>query len=117
MEVIDKKECTSRPRQTAIQSIYVGALLIVAGIVWMLYNLDVIGPRFFNVVFSWPMLIIAVGGFLLFSRNLFAGGLITLSGVVLMMAREFGFKIPVGDILLPCVLIAVGIAFVVPRLR
>lgn len=104
-------------RGDPLRNVYAGAALIVAGVVWLLYNLDVLGPCFFNVVFSWQMLIVVVGGFLLSMRNWTAGGIVTGVGVGLLLCKVFGWHISFHDVVLPVILIASGLAILFTRRR
>lgn len=116
MEIIENK--TPAPAKRAIVSaanIYLGSVLILSGLIWMFYNLDVVGRRFFTAVFSWEMLLVAAGGYLLALRRWALGGIVTAAGLLFVLSKHFGFHIPVGEIILPCVLIALGVAFLIPR--
>lgn len=96
-------------------NVYLGTVLIVAGGLWMLYNLNAMSYCVFHILFSWEMLLVAAGGYLLSIRRWAVGGVVTAAGLLFLMSKHFGFYIPVSEIILPLVLIALGIAFLVPR--
>lgn len=116
MEIIRENNVPERRgRGVEGSNLYLGLVLIAAGAVWMLYNLDAVPRGVFHLLFSWEMLLVAVGGYLLSTRRWAAGGVVTAAGVVFLLSRYIGFYIPVSDIILPLVLIALGVAFLVPR--
>lgn len=114
MEIINNEErpVDRSPRQygTNASGIYIGSVLIAAGIAWMLYNFDVIDSTMVRFLFSLRMLIVVFGGFLLSTRKILAGVLITLTGICMILLSYFNIKIPIGDILLPSIIIAAGVA-------
>jgi predicted membrane protein len=52
-----------------ISTIVTGLLVIAAGVLLFLFNADVLDPAYKPVVFSWPVLLIAIGFNGLFSRH------------------------------------------------
>ena len=66
-----------------IAPIVTGLLVIAAGVFWFLFNTGVFNPMYKPVVFSWQMLLIAIGFNGLFSRHGW------FFGLVLMMVGGF----------------------------
>lgn len=95
--------------------IYLGAVLVVAGLAWLLYNVDWIGHRVFRAVFSWQMLLVMIGGYLLVLRQWTAGAIIGCIGLFLAVTDWFGLAFPFGRVMLPVAVIAVGIALMLSR--
>ncbi len=52
-----------------VTTIVTGLLVITAGVLWILFNADVLDPAYKPIVFSWQMLLVALGFNGLFSRN------------------------------------------------
>lgn len=68
MENKNPQDSTYRPR-----TIYFGVLLILAGTVWLLHAFGIISHHTFDVLFSWQMVIILIGLYLLALRQLYVG--------------------------------------------
>ena len=110
MEIISPKQQNRKPTIEA-RNIYVGLLLIGMGVCWMLYNFGHIGPRVFDMLFSWQMLTIVLGGYLLVLRRWAAGGVVTALGVVFLLSRFFAICIPLDKVALPFIVIGIGLIF------
>ncbi len=120
MEIIDSNRLPDPPRRHRDRrgsNIYLGVLLMIAGIVWLLYNLDIIGYDTFNFVFSWEMGLTAVGGFLLSARRWISGGIVTGLGIVALIVSFCNFDLSFSRIVLPVLVIASGIAIILSRLE
>lgn len=118
MEIIDNKpqERPNRPKSvTTARNVYLGLALVAAGVIWMCYNLDLIGSRFFDVVFSWQMLLIVLGGYLLSVRKWIAGGIVSGIGVLFALSDWFDITLPVSEIILPIIVIAIGVGVLLQR--
>lgn len=116
MEVIEKDDVRARAdRRTADASlsgkIYVGLLLVLAGVVWLLYNFGVVGPRLFDIVFSWQMLLVVLGGYLLSVGKYASGAILMLVGFVFLVTDLLGIYVSVSRVILPVLLIGIGVVF------
>ncbi|HJB85472.1 MAG TPA: hypothetical protein IAA13_08235 [Candidatus Alistipes merdigallinarum] len=103
-----KKISFNRARNT-----YIGSVLILASIIWLLRNFDILPPDIFDAIFSWPMLVILIGGYLLAMRQYVTGGIVTFVGLLLFLIRTFHFHFPMDKIFVPLLLFCTGIAFLV----
>ncbi|MBQ4280146.1 MAG: hypothetical protein IJC16_09375 [Rikenellaceae bacterium] len=114
MEIIEPKNKRSAadPR-----NIYIGLLLIGLGTAWLAHNAGWMGERAFDIIFSWQMLVIEVGGFLLVVRRWLLGALVTGLGMLLLLTGFFGWHIPVWQNIGPVAVIVLGIAFLVQKKR
>ena len=45
------------------RNLFLGVTLIVVGVLWMMNNLELLSDSLFDVVFSWQMLLVLIGGF------------------------------------------------------
>lgn len=97
------------------RNVYIGVLLVVIGVVWLLHNFDIVGVRFFDVIFSWQMLCVVVGGYLLSCRIWFWGTVVASVGAIFLLGDLLGICLPVVKVLLPLLVIGLGIALVVRR--
>ena len=111
MKLIEKKRFDiTRPR-----NIYLGLLLITVGVVWLLINFDYISEPVLNIITSWSMLLILIGGYLLALRRWFLGAVIFLHGVMFSIAEAMNVHIPYGKIIAPATIVLLGIALLVRR--
>jgi len=111
MEVIEKTRFDiTRPR-----NIFLGAMLITAGAVWLLVNFGFINDAVLNVITSWPMLLVLIGGYLLALRRWIWGSVILLHGVMFSITEAMQVYIPYGKIIAPAILVLLGIAMLLPR--
>ena len=119
MEIInDTATGQGRPRnRVSASNIYLALMFIAAGLILLLYYLGdgIISTRLLHNIFAWEVVPLVIGGYLLTLRRWIAGGVVTLFGVFLLLGEHFHLHLPLGQIILPCLLIALGIAFLVPR--
>lgn len=101
-----KKISFNRARNT-----YIGSVLILASIIWLLRNFDILPPVIFYAIFSWPMLVVLVGGYLLTMRQYITGGIVTFVGSLLLLIRTMHLHFPLDKIFVPLLLFCTGIAF------
>jgi hypothetical protein len=93
-----------------------GIGLLVAGILFLLDIGDVVNAG--QVIGTWwPVAVIAFGVMALIgpSRSLIGGGIITLAGVVLLVASLGALPVSAGELVLPLILIAVGLGLLLVR--
>ena len=121
MEIInDNRIPDSQGRRTSTNmagNIYLGIVLILAGTLWLFYNIDLIGYSFFKAVFSWQMLLIVIGGYLIAVRRWIAGIITAALGVFAGIFVILDFDISFSRIILPIVIIITGIAVIASRLE
>lgn len=100
------------------RNVYVGAAVFVLGALWLMVNFDLLGTRFCHIVFSWQMLAVLIGGYLLVSKRPVTGGIVLVAGILFGLTDLFGLCIPVSGVVLPIVVMALGLALVfTPRCR
>lgn len=116
MEIIsnntEQQTRKKRPDAARSRNLYLGGTLIAAGVLWMCYNLDLVNAKFFDRVFSWQVLLIAVGGYLISVRKWAAGSVVAGIGAVFAVIDWFDIQIPVGKVILPVLVIGIGIAII-----
>ena len=108
MELIEKKGC--KP-----QHIFIGALLVIIGVVWLLINFECIDEGLRDIMTSWPMLLVLIGGYLLFLKRWIWGSVIFLHGVIFLIARIMQTDIPYGKVVAPVAVILLGLALLLRR--
>jgi hypothetical protein len=115
MEIIDKTNGSGNKPVDWGRHIYLGIALIVVGAVWMLYNFDLVDYRFFDVFFSWEMLVIVIGGYLLSLRRWVWGGVVTAVGVFFLLTNLLDIHIPFDKVVWPSIFILAGIGVLLTR--
>ena len=70
-----------------------------------------------DAFFSWQMLIVAVGGWLLCARNWTLGGAVTAVGGLLLLFDVFDIYISFEKFVLPLLVVVGGVACVVKALQ
>ncbi len=110
----DKQEKQDTRAHTMV---FVGLLMILLGVLWLLSNLNIVSNSVFDVVFSWQMLLIVLGGYLLVIRNYWLGGGAVAVGTLFLLTDYFNINIPVVEIFLPAVVIAIGVGLIFARKR
>ena len=98
-------------------NLYLGVILILVGVVWLFYNFDMISYRFFDILFSWQMLVVVIGGYLIAVKRYSAGIIIGALGVLFVLMDAFDIHISVSKIVLPAVVIAIGISLLITFLN
>ena len=97
------------------RNLFLGVTLIVVGVLWMMNNLELLSDSLFDVVFSWQMLLVLIGGYLLALRKWLAGGIVAAVGLCLLLIDQLDWHIPLDNIAVPTILIAVGLSVVFSR--
>lgn len=97
-------------------NIFLGAALMATGVLWLLYNFHVMPWCVFDVIFSWQMLLVVIGGYLIASRKYVAGAITGGLGLIFVLTDVFNICIPTGKVILPVVIIAIGLAVILTKL-
>jgi len=93
-----------------------GLVILIIGTVWLLKTMGVMIPGW---VFSWPMILIAVGVVVLVKHNFQSGGgaILILVGSYFLLKREYLIPIEFEQYMLPVGLILLGIVIMFRRRR
>lgn len=111
MQIIrdDPSQEPSRPF-FQVRNVYVGTAIFALGTLWLMDNFDLLGARFCHIVFSWQMLAVLIGGYLLVSKRPVTGGIVLAAGILFGLTDLFGLCIPVSEVILPVLVMALGLA-------
>lgn len=116
MEIIDGNGLPEQPAKrketTFAGNIYLGVIMIAIGLLWLLYNFHWITYGLFRFIFSWPMLLVAVGGYLLAVRRRSAGYIIGGLGALFLILNNINITLPWGKIVLPILIVVAGVAVI-----
>lgn len=116
MEIINKTTQYETPVRRQEYKLYIGIVLVLAGILWTLYNFDVISYAFFTKIFSWPVLVTICGGYLLSLRRWYSGAIVTATGLIFLAIRTLHLHVSIET---GCgiILIIYGIALIIASFR
>lgn len=104
----------SKHRQ--MRKIVFGLLLIGAGVLLMLFNAGVLDPEYKHVIFSWPMILVAIGFMNIFHRDSwFTGIILLLVGGFFLVPHIFLVPDHFTHNFWPGLLIIVGLIIILKR--
>lgn len=106
---------SEKQKITSHSMVFVGVMLIILGVIWMLSNLDIINSSLFDLIFSWQMLLIVLGAYLIVVQRYWSGGASAIVGTLFLLTDYFDINIPVVEIFLPAVVIALGVGVILAR--
>ena len=106
MEAFEQDE--SKRREMKPKSVVFGLLVLLFGVLLLFRNTGLLNDSFFHVVFSWEMLLIAIGLINIFDRNRPLGVVLIVIGSIFILPRIFEFPFAFHQVLWPLVLIAFG---------
>lgn len=95
------------------RNIFLGALLLVVGIIWLLNNLGILPDIILDTVLSWQMLLIVIGGYLMAIRSWSAGVIIAAVGVAFLIMDLAGVYVSLSKVIIPTILIAAGASVII----
>lgn len=99
-----------KPKHNSMKKVVFGLLVIAAGILLLLFNTDVISSSYKHIVFSWQMLLIALGLINLASReSRMIGWILFAVGGFFILPKIFDFDFNFVGMLWPALLIFVGL--------
>lgn len=112
METIIKNRIKSKQ----MKKVMFGFLIIAAGTLLLLFNMNILPARYENIFFSWEMLLIAIGLINIVSKdNWFVGSILILIGTFFMSDRLVELPFDFSKIFWPVLIIAIGIYVVIKK--
>jgi predicted membrane protein len=94
------------------KSIVFGILILVFGFLLLFRNTGVINERIFHILFSWEMLLIAIGLINLFDRNKPLGIILIAVGGLFLLPHIVTLPFSFNHIFWPVVIIAIGLLII-----
>ena len=85
MELMDMKDYDIDFKEKRTNGYLIATLFIIVGILFLLRNLGMIDPSLFDLLVSWPMLLVVSGIFMIFHRNPVGGMLLVGVGVYFLL--------------------------------
>lgn len=89
--------------------LFLGAIFLILGILFLLSNFDLVEISIPRIIFSWEIILIIIGAIIIINSNDIAGYILITIGVVFLLSRYYGFN--AWD-LWPILLIILGIYLV-----
>ncbi|MDY0102781.1 MAG: DUF5668 domain-containing protein [Lentimicrobium sp.] len=89
-----------------------GLLVVLFGLLYMMHNMQLISPRLWHVIFSWPMLLVAIGVVNLFDRKPFWGLLMIVIGGAFLVDRYYNLPFNLFTFFWPVLIIFIGIVLI-----
>ncbi len=98
--------------QHRFKTMVVGVLIIAFGLLFMMRNMDLIDRQTWRMIFSWPMLLVALGVVNLAERK-FTWGLVLLAvGSVFLADRFYDLPYNLFTFFWPAIIILIGIGLI-----
>ena len=99
-----------------MKKIMFGLLLLIAGSLLLAFNFELLPIEYKSIVFSWPMLLIAIGLINIFSKESYVmGGILLVIGSYFLIQRGFPDNSNIISLYWPVILIFVGIVIIVKK--
>ena len=90
--------------------VLLGLFLILAGVIWILFRLDIIPALWSDVFVSWQMLLVGLGIFLIIAGNNTTGTILIVTGGFFLIPEIFTLPLHLKRLGWPVLIIAIGLA-------
>ncbi|MBW6491080.1 MAG: cell wall-active antibiotics response protein [Lentimicrobium sp.] len=94
------------------RSMVIGLLIVAFGLLYMLHNLDVLDHKTWRAIFSWPMLLVAIGIVNLADRKTTWGLILLAVGGAFLIDRFYDLPFNLFTFFWPAVLIIIGVGLI-----
>jgi predicted membrane protein len=114
----NKKDINSEPKNAVVKGIpgkatALGVLVIAAGLLLLARNTGLLNPTVSRIVFSWEMLLIAIGVINIFWRQSFRAGVILIGiGGFFLLVNFYHMPFSTWQLFLPALIILVGLSMI-----
>lgn len=107
--MIDRRRNRRNPKDSKGRMI-AGVIILIAGLLFMFSNFNMIPPQWEYYIFSWKTLIIGIGVLnILFSHNRNGGFIMIVVGLAFWIPEIFTLTLSAGKMVFPLAVIAVGV--------
>jgi predicted membrane protein len=104
-----QSKCKPSPVMRGVKSIVFGLTVIAAGVLLLMKNAGMLDPEAANVIFSWQMLLVAIGFINLWGRE-FVFGLILMAVGGYFIGTDFvGMDLSIASFIWPAIIILIGL--------
>jgi predicted membrane protein len=111
METFDENNKLMKPHHK-FKTMLVGIMVVTFGLLYMLRNMYVIDMDTWRVIFSWPMLLVALGIINLAERKFSWGFILLAVGSVFLLDRYFHLPYNLFTFFWPVLIIAIGLGMI-----
>jgi predicted membrane protein len=112
METYNKDENVMKKHQqyrNPAKTMVIGLMVVAFGLLYMLRNMQVIDQQTWRVIFSWPMLLVAIGIINLAERKISWGLLFLAIGGAFLIDRYYDLSFNLFTFFWPVMIIVIGI--------
>lgn len=96
----------------------IGIIFIVVGAVLMANKMGIIPGNIRGIIISWPMLLIGIGAFNIFTNKSYSSGLILITiGSFFLLPKMFDIPFEVRDMFWPAIFVAIGVIMLTVKNR
>lgn len=101
------------PKRNKMKKFSMGFIAILAGVVLLAFNFNILPGDFRHIIFSWQMLLIAIGVVSLAGNENRTPGVILISiGTFFLLPELVDFHVPFVKLFWPALLIVIGISLI-----
>ena len=112
METVHIHHC----KNNRMKKIVFGILLLVTGSLLLAFNFELLPIAYKSIIFSWPMLLVAIGLVNFFSKESYVGGLIMMIiGGYFLLLKFFPEHYSVLSLYWPVLLILIGLVIILKK--
>ncbi|OFX32069.1 MAG: hypothetical protein A2X08_17745 [Bacteroidetes bacterium GWA2_32_17] len=103
-------------KQKRMKKIIIGFIILTAGLLLLGFNTGILDPAYKHLIFTWPVLLIALGLANFFERSSFwAGVILTSIGTFFFLPRLIEFHFNFIHLFWPLLLIMIGVVIILKR--
>lgn len=118
MENLDKHESHFQQYKRSPQkNLLLGLLVVLFGVLFMMHNMQLISPHLWRIIFSWPMLLVAIGLVNLANYKTGWGLLLIAVGGAFLLNRYYELPFNLFSFFWPVVIIIIGITLILSNSR
>ncbi|KAF0194927.1 MAG: hypothetical protein FD166_3167 [Bacteroidetes bacterium] len=111
MDPLNENNKMMKP-QHRLKTMVVGVLVVTFGLLYMLHNMYVIDQQTWRIIFSWPMLLVALGVVNLAERKYSWGLLLLAVGSAFLADRYYDLPFNLFTFFWPAIIIIIGIGLI-----
>jgi len=100
-----------------LKRIAIGVIVMLFGGVLLLKNMDMLDPFWSNVIFSWPMILIAIGTVNVFGKKPWFGVVLLAVGLFFITPKFIVYDFNVVKLFWPVVILVIGTFLVIAGLK
>jgi len=96
-------------KQRTMKRVVFGLVVIVTGVLWMMRNMGAIDDYTASIIFTWPMLLLAIGFISLFGDSKIFGLILMTVGGFFLASRVYDILLEFKQVFWPTLIIVAGV--------